>query len=110
MLIAHARRCEGCFLGSRAQLDRLGFDEPTLDRICVDPDALPLGDRERAFVKFALKTAAGAADLTAADFEEMASHGFSKAEVLEVVGFVAFWTMSMVITSAVFAGLAAEER
>jgi hypothetical protein len=40
MLIAHARRCTACFSASRASLQRLGFDEPTLDGYCANPAVL----------------------------------------------------------------------
>jgi hypothetical protein len=45
MLIAHARRCSSCFGASRATLIQLGFDEPALDAMCANPDALPLDRR-----------------------------------------------------------------
>src|SRR5262245_20260544 len=47
MLVAHARKCDGCFAGSRLQLTSLGFDEPALDGFCANPAVLPLPERER---------------------------------------------------------------
>ncbi|MFQ5897925.1 MAG: carboxymuconolactone decarboxylase family protein [Candidatus Methylomirabilia bacterium] len=108
MLIAHTKRCEGCFGASRFELNRLGFDEATLDGICINPDALPLKERDRLFVRYALKIATGSADLQPKDFKEMAEHGFSKEEIQEIIGFVAYWTMNMVFTQSVGAGLADE--
>ncbi len=108
MLIAHAKRCQGCFAGARFQLDKLGFDEATLDRICANPDALPLKERDRLFVHYALKIATGSADLQPKDFQEMAAHGFSKEEIQEIIGFAAYWTMNMVFTQAGMAALAEE--
>jgi alkylhydroperoxidase family enzyme len=105
MLMAHARRCQACFLGSRIQLDRLGFDEAALDGICADPAGLPLPARERAFVTFALKVSRSAPDLAPADFQAMTAHGFSPDDVLETIGFVAFWTLNMIFSSAVTAAL-----
>ena len=58
MLVAHARRCDGCFGASRRHLAALGFDEPTLDGFCANPAGLPLSDRERLFVKYVLQIAA----------------------------------------------------
>src|SRR4029450_13591197 len=37
MLIAHARRCQGCFGASRRNLSALGFDEPALGGFCANP-------------------------------------------------------------------------
>ena len=108
MLIAHAKRCQGCFASSRFQLDRLGFDEATLDRICANPDALPLKERDRLFVHHALKIATGSADIQPKDFQEMAAHGFSKEDIQEIIGFAAYWTMNMVFTQAANAALADE--
>jgi len=108
MLIAHAKRCQGCFVGARFQLDKLGFDEATLDGICANPEGLPLKERDRLFVQYALKIATGSADLTPKDFREMAAHGFSKEEIQEVIAFAAYWTMNMVFTQSANAALAEE--
>ena len=106
MLIAHAKRCQGCFAGARFQLDKLGFDEATLDGICANPEALPLKERDRLFIHYALKIATGSADLTPKDFREMAEHGFSKEEIQEIIAFAAYWTMNMVFTQSANAALA----
>ncbi len=108
MLIAHAKRCQGCFAGSRFQLDKLGFTAETLDRICADPDALPLKERDRLFVHYALKIATGSADLRPKDFQEMAEHGFSREDIQEIIGFAAYWNMNMIFTQAANAALADE--
>lgn len=108
MLIAHAKRCQGCFAGARFQLDKLGFDEATLDGICANPSALPLKERDRVFVQYALKIAMGSADLTPKDFKEMAAHGFAKEEIQEIIAFAAYWAMNMVFTQSANAALAEE--
>jgi uncharacterized peroxidase-related enzyme len=106
MLIAHTKRCRACFAGARYQLDKLGFDETALDGICANPDALPLKERERLFVHYALRIATSSADLTRKDFEEMAAHGFSKEEIQEIIAFAAYWVMNMVFSQATYAALA----
>ncbi len=106
MLIAHAKRCQGCFAGARFELDKLGFDAATLDGMCANPEALPLKDRDRLFVHYALKIATGSATLTLKDFREMAEHGFSKEEIQEIIVFAAYWTMNMVFTQSANAALA----
>ncbi len=108
MLIAHAKRCQGCFAGARFQLDKLGFDAATLDAICANPADLPLKDRDRLFVHYALKVATGSAGLTPKDFKEMAEHDFSKEEIQEIIAFAAYWTMNMVFTQSANAALADE--
>jgi len=108
MLIAHAKRCQGCFAGARFQLDKLGFDAATLDGMCANPEALPLKERDRLFVHYALKMATGSADLQPKDFREMAAHGFSKEEIQEIIAFAAYWTMNMVFTQSANAALADE--
>lgn len=105
MLIAHTRRCRACFSGARFQLDKLGFDEETMDAMCAAPETLPLKERDRLFVHYALKIATSAADLQPKDFGEMAQHGFSKAEIQEIIGFAAYWTMNMVFSQAALAAL-----
>lgn len=106
MLIAHAKRCRLCFAYSRSALDKLGFDEATLDSICANPEALPLKEHDRLFVHYAVRIATASADLTPADFREMAEHGFSKEEVQEIIGLAAWWSMNVVFNQATAAGLA----
>lgn len=106
MLIAHVRRCRACFAGARLQLDKLGFNEDTMDAMCAAPEALPLKERDRLFVHYALKIATSSADLQPKDFREMAQHGFSKEEIQEIIAFVAYWTMNMVFSQAALAALA----
>ncbi len=106
MLIAHTKRCQGCFAGARFALDKLGFDEATLDGFCAHPDALPLHERDRLFVHYALKIATGSADLQPKDFREMAAHGFFREEIQEIIAFAAYWTMNMVFTQSAMAALA----
>lgn len=108
MLIAHARRCTACFSASRAALQRLGFDEPTLDGYCANPAVLPLKERDRLFVQYTLKIATGSADLTPKDFREMEASGFSKYEIQEMIGFAAYWVFNIVFTQSATAGLADE--
>ncbi len=108
MLIAHTKRCVGCFAGARYQLDKLGFDEATMDGICANPELLPLKDRDRAFVHYAYKVATTSADLQPKDFQEMAARGFSKEEIQEIIAFAAYWAMNMVFTQSALAALAEE--
>ncbi len=108
MLIAHAKRCQTCFTYSRSQLDKLGFDAAALDSICANPEALPLKERDRLFVQYALKIATDSANLKPKDFREMAAHGFSKEEIQEIIGLAACWTMTIIFNQAALAGLAEE--
>ena len=108
MLIAHAKRCRTCFAASRSKLDKLGFDETTLDGICANPDTLPLKDRDRLFVRFALKIGTGSADLQPKDFREMTERGFSKEEIQEIIAFAAYWNMTMVFSQSALAALTEE--
>jgi alkylhydroperoxidase family enzyme len=108
MLIAHAKGCQLCFAGARSDLDKLGFDEGTLDAMCANPNALPLKERDRRFVLFALKIATDSANLTPKDFREMERAGFSNDEILEMIAFAAYWTMNIVFSTSGLAGLAEE--
>jgi uncharacterized peroxidase-related enzyme len=100
MLVAHARRCDGCFGGSRAHLVKLGFDEPALDGICANPDLLPLPDRERLFVKYVVQLATDPNRIQPADFREMAAQGLSQADVQEMIGFAAFAVFNTIFVTA----------
>jgi alkylhydroperoxidase family enzyme len=105
MLIAHARRCKTCFGASRYELERLGFDEATLDGICANTGNLPLDERDRLFVQYALKIALDSANLQPQDLRDMEAHGFSKEEIQEIIGFAAYWIMNIVFSQSMLAGL-----
>jgi uncharacterized peroxidase-related enzyme len=105
MLVAHARRCDGCFGGSRRQLTALGFDEPTLDGFCANPGVLPLPDRERLFVRYVLQLATDPTQLEPKDFREMEAQGFSQENVQEMIGFAAFAVFNTIFTTATNAAL-----
>jgi len=105
MLIAHARRCEGCFGSSRRVLTQLGFDEPALDGFCANPAVLPLPERERLFVKYALTFANAPADLQPKDFDEMKAQGLSQEDVLEIIGCAAFSVFNTIFTTVANTGL-----
>jgi len=100
MLVAHARRCEGCFGATRARLNALGFDEPTLDGICANPTGLPLSDRERLFIKYVLQLATDPTQLQPKDFREMAAQGLSQEDVQEMIAFAAFAVFGTVFVTA----------
>jgi alkylhydroperoxidase family enzyme len=105
MLMTHAKRCQMCFAGARGQLEKLGFDEDTMNAICAHPEALPLKERDRRFVHHVLKIGTDSANLTPKDFREMEASGFSKEEILEMIGFAAYWNMNIVFSQAALAGL-----
>jgi hypothetical protein len=108
MLIAHARRCQACFAGARTELKRLGFDEPTLDGFCANPDALPLKERDRHFIRYTLRIAMSSADLTPKDYREMEAHGFSRIQIQEMIAFSAYWVLNTMFSQSATAGLADE--
>ncbi|MBI4588471.1 MAG: hypothetical protein HY725_06500 [Candidatus Rokubacteria bacterium] len=105
MLIAHAKRCRSCFETSRTALGSLGFDESTLDRMCELPQMLPLSERERHIIEFTLRAARDPQGLKPAEFGELERAGFSREEVLEMIGIAAYWNLATTLGSAVDAGL-----
>lgn len=100
MLVAHARRCDGCFGASRRHLTALGFDEPALDGFCANPAVLPLPDRERLFVRYVLQLATDPTQLQPKDFREMEAQGLSRENVQEMIGFAAFAVFNTIFTTA----------
>ncbi len=108
MLISHAKGCRVCFASSRNLLVRLGFDDATLDGMCQAPAALPLAERERRFVEFTLRVARDPQGLKPSDLLEVERAGFSKDEILEMIGVAAYWNLATTLASAVDAGLREE--
>jgi hypothetical protein len=99
MLVAHARQCTGCFGASRRSLAALGFDEPALDGICANPAALPLPERDRAFVRYVLRFALSPTEVEPKDFREMAAEGLTPDDVREMIGFAAFAVFNTIFTT-----------
>ena len=99
MLVAHSRRCTGCFGSSRRGLIALGFDEAALDGICANPVALPLPEREQAFVRYVLRFALDAMDVKPKDFREMGAQGLTPDDVREMIGFAAFCVFNTIFTT-----------
>ena len=105
MLIAHAKKCGPCFNASRGFLLKIGFDDATLDNMCRAPATLPLSERERHFVEFTLRVATDPAGVKPDDLREMERRGFSKDEILEMIGVAGFWSLATTVTSALDVGL-----
>jgi hypothetical protein len=99
MLVAHARRCEGCFGASRGYLTSLGFDEPALDGFCANPSVLPLPERERLFVKYVLRIATNPSEIGPKDFLELKAQGLTPADVQEITGCAAHAVMNTIFTT-----------
>jgi hypothetical protein len=99
MLVAHARRCTGCFGSSRRGLIALGFDEAALDSICANPVGLPLPDRDQAFVRYVLRFALDAQGVMPKDFREMGTQGLTPDDVREMIGFAAFCMFNTIFTT-----------
>jgi alkylhydroperoxidase family enzyme len=76
--------------------------------MCSRPEDLPLSNRERRFVEFTLRVARDPSGLKTVDFQEMERMGFSKDEILEMIGVAGFWSMATTVTSAIGAGLVEE--
>jgi hypothetical protein len=108
MLVAHARRCEGCFGSSRRTLTTLGFDEPTLDGFCANPAELPLPERERLFVRYVLRIANDPTQLRPRDLGEMEAQGLSPTDVQEITGFAAWAVMNTIFTTVAMTALGDE--
>jgi len=108
MLIAHAKGCAPCFNGSREFLLKIGFDQTALDGMCKAPSALPLSERERRFVEFTLRVARDPGGLASEDFRAMERAGFTKDEILEMIGVAGFWSLATTVESALDAGFRKE--
>jgi hypothetical protein len=108
MLIAHSVGCRACFNLSRGWLAKVGFDDAMLDGYCAAPATLPLAERDRRMVEFTVKVACDRASVKPADFRDMEQAGFSKEDVLEMIGVAAFWNLATTFGTAIDAGLREE--
>ncbi|HEU4367920.1 MAG TPA: hypothetical protein VFV05_06810 [Methylomirabilota bacterium] len=105
MLIAHVRGCTPCFNNCRDTLSAMGFNPGTLDAFCELPDTLPLRERERSIVRFTLRMAREPKTITPSDFREMEKAGFSKEELLEMVGVASYWNYATTLATLMDAGI-----
>ena len=60
------------------------FDAPTVTAIMKNDPASPLEARERVMMAFAEKVAANADRITAADIEDLRSHGYRDEEIFDL--------------------------
>ena len=108
MLIAHRVGCRACFALCRGTLAKVGFDEATLDGYCAAPASLPLVERDRLMVEFSVRLACERGQMKPADYREMEQAGFSKEDLLEMIGIAAFWNLATTLAIALDTGLADE--
>ena len=64
-------------------------DETSMRAVAADPTGAGLDAADRAVVEFATRVAEDAASITAGDVERLRDHGFSDAEVVDIVFAVA---------------------
>jgi uncharacterized peroxidase-related enzyme len=87
--IAAERKCQYCEIAHLALCKLLGCDQQTRRSLVQNLDAL-VPRRNADVVKFAVKAALKPADLGAADYRRLRQHGFSDAEVVEILAMAAF--------------------
>jgi len=108
MLIAHSVGCRACFTLCRGTLAKVGFDETTLDGYCSTPANLPLAERDRLMVELTVRLACERSQVKPSDYRAMERAGFSKEDLLEMIGIAAFWNLATTIAMAMDTGLADE--
>jgi len=81
---ARAVRSSYCSLAHGNVLATKVFDAPTVTAIMNNDPASPLEARERVMMAFAEKVAANADRITAADIEDLRSHGYRDDEIFDL--------------------------
>lgn len=81
---ARALRSTYCSMAHGRVLAEKVFDPATVTAIMQDADALPLEPRERALMAFAERIVLSPERITAAEVDELRSHGFEDAEIFDV--------------------------
>jgi uncharacterized peroxidase-related enzyme len=81
---ARAVRSSYCALAHGNVLATKVFDAPTVTAIMKNDPASPLEARERVMMAFAEKVAANADRITAADIEDLRSHGYRDEEIFDL--------------------------
>ena len=81
---ARAVRSSYCSLAHGNVLATKVFDAPTVTAIMKNDPASPLEARERVMMAFAEKVAANADRITAADIEDLRSHGYRDEEIFDL--------------------------
>jgi alkylhydroperoxidase family enzyme len=81
---------------------------PTLDGYCSTPANLPLAERDRLMVELTVRLACERSQVKPSDYRAMERAGFSKEDLLEMIGIAAFWNLATTIAMAMDTGLADE--
>jgi uncharacterized peroxidase-related enzyme len=81
---ARALRSSYCSLAHGSVLATKVFDAPAVTAIMKNEPGAPLEARERAMMAFAEKVAVNADRITAADIEDLRSHGYRDEEIFDL--------------------------
>lgn len=89
-----ANRCLYCVVAHGAILRIRAKDPVIADQVAVDYRRAPITGRQRAMLDFAVKVATAADAVAEADYEVLASHGFSREDGWDIAAIAAFFAMS----------------
>ncbi|WP_299056648.1 peroxidase-related enzyme [uncultured Nocardioides sp.] len=91
---SNLNRCQYCVVAHGAILRIRAKDPLVADQVAVNHRKADVTERQRAMLDFAVKVTTASYDVGEADFEALAGHGFTEADVWDVAAIAGFFGMS----------------
>lgn len=91
---SNLNRCQYCVVAHGAILRIRAKDPLVADQVAVNHRKADVTERQRAMLDFAVKVTTASYDVGEADFETLAGHGFTEADVWDVAAIAGFFGMS----------------
>lgn len=91
---SNLNRCQYCVVAHGAILRIRARDPLVADQVAVNHRKADITERQRAMLDFAVKVTTASYDVGEGDFETLAVHGFTEADVWDVAAIAGFFGMS----------------
>lgn len=98
--VSAANDCHYCSTSHGAYLRVLSGDPALADRLAADYTALPLNERQRAMLDFALKVTKDAHGCTEEDVQHLREVGFTDEDIFDIAEVAAMFNLTNRLTSA----------
>lgn len=91
---SNLNRCQYCVVAHGAILRIRAKDPLVADQVAVNHRKADISERQRAMLDFAVKVTTASYDVGEADFDTLATHGFTEADVWDTASIAGFFGMS----------------
>jgi uncharacterized peroxidase-related enzyme len=98
--VSAENHCHYCLISHGAALRVRSKDAPLADTVAANYRAAAITPRQRAMLDYAVKLTHASATISAADLDELRTHGLSEADIFDLTQVAAFFNYSNRVASA----------